>query len=297
MTQDERVEPRKLVRLMDLSASDRLPRVAEGLELLAHHVDSKIADATLLFEASRYTSAHLLDGFASEEAAKALMLLDAIRAQWKPDADVRWLMNKSFYDHHSRLMYVHIYDFPAHLDRDEIKEFVDGQRDSYFVDGPEGFEWVFRNAELAKREGRMYVDYCVNADGRAEWDSPDKWGWKPFVVAAPSGAVKLVQSLARIGILSTAGLNAIQDAWRGAPIDIGWQEVRERNWTTIKILDEAGGIQEATKTDVTRAVNHWQMPLLGIELTERKMTLAQARAQQDALWEAFQSHEYGDPYW
>ena len=149
------MEPRKIVRLMDLPLKDRLPKMAEGLESLARNVESKNADAILLFKAGRYASAHLLDGLASEEAAKALMLLDAVRIGWKPDPEVRRLLNVSFYDHHSRLVYAHIYDLPAHLENDEIEEFVAAERDAYFVDGPEGFDWVLRNMKLAKREGLM----------------------------------------------------------------------------------------------------------------------------------------------
>ena len=106
-----------------------------------------------------------------------------------------------------------------------------------------------------------------------------------------------MESLSRVGVLSIDGLKAILKAWQGAPVSIGWRDVRGLNWTTLKILEEAGAVCEHTEQDVTRIVNQWHMPLVGIELAEnKKMTLAQAYKRRDALFEAFMAREYGDPY-
>ena len=51
------MEPKKVLRLMDLAPGDRLPVMAEGLRLLAHNVEAKYSDAASLFGAGRTTSA------------------------------------------------------------------------------------------------------------------------------------------------------------------------------------------------------------------------------------------------
>lgn len=288
------MRPKQMVQLMNLGAKDRLPVMAEGLELLARNVEGKHADAAHLFKARRKTSANVLNGFACEEAAKALMLLDALRAGWKPDDAVRQLLSRSFYDHHSRLMYAFVYDFPAHLDRTEITELVDQARDAFYVDGPEGFDWIFRNSQLAQREGAMYVDYCIDAAGDGEWTDPSVWGFSGLSedVLAPSDVIELVRSLSSMGVLTLEGLEAIGRAWRNAPSEIGWQEVRERNLAVLTNLYTAGHLREYTELDKRSVVQNWHMPLLGLDLTEKEVSLAQTSERRDALIKAYIDREY-----
>lgn len=281
---------------MDLPPNARLPVMTEGLRLIASNVTSKHADAECLFATGRYTSAYLLNGFASEEATKALMLLDAVRVGWKPDKEVRHLLRSSFYDHHSRLMYAYVYQFPAHLDRDEIGELIDGERDAYVVDGFEGWEYVFRNTQLAQREGQMYVDYCVDAEGQGEWTDPADWG-SPSLFGdglQRRAVIDLLASLDRLGVLTVPGLKAVVRAWRGVTTEVTWQELRQRNRAVLSVLAEAGALAEHIAEDAHRIISAWHMPLVGMDLTEnRNMTLAQAHRRRTALQEAFSARECG----
>ena len=222
------------------------------------------------------------------------MLLDVVRAGWQPDGDVRRLLGRSFYDHHSRLMYAFIYDFPAHLTHKEIEDLVDEERDAYHVDGPEGYDWVFRNMHLAKHEGLMNVDYCLNAEGGGEWSDPLGWG-SPKISEQDklraTGVIELVESLSRLGVLTFDGLQAIGKAWRDSPSEPSWHEVRERNRAVLAALDVSNA---RSAEDLRRAVDYWHMPILRLDLSEdKKVTMAEAKKRQIGLQEDFMAREYG----
>lgn len=273
------MEPRRMVRLLGLPEAQRLPVVAEGLELLAEHVRGKQDDAAALHEVGRHGSGRLLATLADEEAAKASMLLDAVRVAWKPHDQVEKLLRQSFYDHLSRLNIAEIYDFPAHLDQVEIQELLDLNRDTFYVDGPNDVDWVFRNRQLSRREGLMYVDYCMRTDGTAEWISPQDHvdtELAGFLHSRVSRGALLLLTLQRIGLLTMAGLQVIQRVWRMAPAPLTWQAVRELNAAVLDEVRADSGIpgSEAIDDAACRLVlDTWHMPLLGFDLAENRVSM------------------------
>lgn len=74
--------PRQTAMLLQLPIAHREAAILEGLRLLAENVSILAADAQTLHDAGRYRGATILDTMAAEEAAKAFLLLDVVRAGW-----------------------------------------------------------------------------------------------------------------------------------------------------------------------------------------------------------------------
>ncbi|MFL0288812.1 hypothetical protein ACJH6H_26580, partial [Mycobacterium sp. SMC-21] len=63
------MEPRALKRLVNVPVRARNKVVAEGLDMLALHVERLVADAALMHENGRAESGAVLDNVAGEQAA------------------------------------------------------------------------------------------------------------------------------------------------------------------------------------------------------------------------------------
>jgi hypothetical protein len=86
-----------------LSPDDRLTFVAEGLPVILDSARGFWNAAQQLTEAPR--EAEVLTGFAEEEAAKILILMDIVRCPAKPLSGRMSIMLGWFYDRLTRLIY------------------------------------------------------------------------------------------------------------------------------------------------------------------------------------------------
>lgn len=201
---------RRLRTIAQLPEDQRFAVLAEGMQLLAENVVTLEADATTLAASRRNRSAAVLRGFADEEAAKVLILLDLARAGWNEQAAVAACFSR-FYDHLARGLYVRAYDgSPADLA--EVRRYVDRLRQKYYLDGPMDVDWIFRNEVLTDREEQLYVDYIEDEHGSRHWTGPaDRAAVfdAPFSLPAPVSTVsRLVAAMHHIGLLTERGLTA-----------------------------------------------------------------------------------------
>lgn len=284
---------RQFKYLAQIKPVDRLPIIAEGLDLLAENTASLMMDAQACQQAGRPRGATLLAAYAGEEAAKAMMLLDLARGGWK---DLGLLGSMS--NHLARLIYVWSYNGnPANLK--EVQDYADYLRqDLMFIDDtlPE----VGRSLVLEEREEIPYVDYVLTyEEGRAvrqagsrtepapagplgRWMSPQE----AYIPDADShtkfvpNIVRLLPGLKRAGSFTPSGLGAIADTWRSHSAewaqDAHYRSLAKINMEVLKGLAAAGLLQaDFTDEDARHLVEEWSFPLNGMDLKPKKVTDAE----------------------
>jgi AbiV family abortive infection protein len=279
------VYPRQLDKILHLPQRQRFAVMAEGLHLLASSVADLEADAAALAVSRRHQSAAVLRCFADEEAAKVLILLDVARAGWKDRKRVEDLLRRRFYQHLARGLYVRAYDGnPADLA--EVRRHVDTYRPQFYLDGPMDVDWIFGNEVLTGREERLYVDYIRDEDGAGSWTGPrgrvaaiDEAFDRPL---PPSVAIRLVAAMARIGLLSVAGLQAIRAVWDGVVVDdsMRWSALRPLTVAVVERL-AAGGLNLEIEEDLEAArfvCDRWIFPLYTLDLDLQEVTVAELHA-------------------
>lgn len=268
----------------------QLPRVvSEGLQLLAENSASLMEDAQACHRAGRPRGAALLSAYATEEAAKAMMLLDLARTGWQ---DLSML--RSMTSHLARLLYVWSYDGnPADLA--EVHRYVDDlRRDQVFLDD---LPVVSPNPLLQEREEIPYVDYVLtydearalkeasNGTGPApaevlgQWATPrDVWlpdaGRKELYVPP---IVRLLPKLERAGCLTEAGLTVIARTWgelrQDFDSDPHYRELEKLTTAVLGALLQAGvPSEELTDDDARGIIQGWSFPLTGADLSTKKVS-------------------------
>ncbi len=189
---------------------DQLPdrrffeEVSTGLQHIVENVTSIESDARRLTDQRRQRGAWILRAVAEEEAAKYLILLDAVRCSRGG----------------RRLLAAHLCRFNQHLAKGlyakcaylqsatfgELRKYIDQEREQYYLDGPNDIDWIFRNHILQHREESFYVDY-VESDREHFWLSPQRYD-EPIYKYRPA-VIRLVQDLHTVGFSSSAALALI----------------------------------------------------------------------------------------
>ena len=160
---------RAIKDLMRLGEPAFFAAIAEGLELIVQNVSRLYDGAITLAKASQPHAAHVLTTLAEEEAAKVLILLDAVRCPQSP-ADRLSHQLARFNDHLAKGLYARVCGMrPATLA--QLQECIDNDREEFYLDGPNDVDWIFRNQVTQDREGIFYVDYVAHDDGH-RWSDP-----------------------------------------------------------------------------------------------------------------------------
>ena len=263
------VKARALSEILGISPKARVPVLIEGLNVLVEHVETLRGTVAHLLERSDPRGAAILDVVAVEEAGKVLVLLDFVRAGTKRQARLKRTL-QHFYDHVARGIYAEVATMRPAGYR-EVREIVEYLRPAFYRDGPNGYEWVFRNRIEAQREEKIYVDFVHDDDG-TRWVTPEEGD--RFPLWNPSRVMDLVTALHRSGLFTAVGLKATEAAWRDvAMVDtFPWQEVRRRNIEVLQGVGEAG-LQhpQFSERDLARAVEQWSFPLFDLDLSKRKV--------------------------
>ena len=200
-------------RLCQMAHGDRLMFLAEGLPKI-------LASAQSLWCASRRLGnempreAGVLRGFADEESAKALILIDAVRCpkhrvSSRLGAIVDW-----FYSHLARLIYAESVLFRP-INVSHLQEFVDLSRKDYYLEGFAGKE-VVPNSHLFKRESLLYADVVARESGGLTWNNPleiidqsDSAATEEY----PPPSLVLVEAMEMLGMFTPRGLKATSEVW------------------------------------------------------------------------------------
>ncbi|MFI9569721.1 AbiV family abortive infection protein [Streptomyces rishiriensis] len=274
------MKPRDLVAVLNVPKAERLTLIAEGLELLAEHVSTLRDDLIHLQEAGRSRGAAVIDGLASEEAAKMLILLDVVRMGWSDTVAVRGQL-KNFYNHLARGIYARlIAGRPADLA--EVRRYAESLRRELYLDGPNDVDWIFRNSVEADREESLYVDY-VTSEGDSAWITPARLS-DLKLSSWPSMVVDLSLALHRLGCTSEKGLEIIAKEWDGFSLDddTHWVKVEAINKRILNKLHAAGLCSDdLTRADIRLALEQWIFPLGGVDLSPIKVTKTELLAERE----------------
>ena len=143
------------------------------MPLIVDNAVSLDETAHRLYREKESRASEIMQGFAEEEAAKFLILIDFVRCP--RDSDRRAQVLKRFYDHVEKRVYAMTCSYPRIASFRELSELVDSECRSYYLDGPNWVDWISPNSISANREQALYVDYVrdiTDAVGEYHWTTP-----------------------------------------------------------------------------------------------------------------------------
>ena len=232
------------------------------MPLIVDRATSYEETAQRLHQSGEFHTSDIMRGYAEEEAAKVLVLIDYIRCPNNSGQGGQVL--DRFYDHVAKRIHAMACE-PNIASFGELSDLVDNESRSWYLDGPNGVDWIFPNAISTAREQELYVDYMPNmtdAAGSHHWitPAPPVSGLFPY---QPSNCVRLVRCLLEVGALSTGGLAEIARVWRGfMPTDR--EALHYLIVETLKgLAQRSSSIEDEEKEFI---VLHWSFPLWPLTL-------------------------------
>lgn len=251
-------------------SDDRLfEEVSEGIPLIVENAVSLDQTAQRLHQEEEFRASEIMRGFAEEEAAKVLILIDLVRCP--RDWDDRAGIARRFYGHVAKRIYAMTCSYPNIASFKELRELVESECRPYYLDGPNWVDWIFPNSIAAEREQALYVDYVrdiTNVPGECHWSSPGVSLPNPWPYKSPD-CVALSQALSDAGANSPDGLAAIANIWRGIEPEpeTDRRELRRLVAHTLERLAMCGlGTGDETASDLI--VWNWSFPLWPLTIKE-----------------------------
>lgn len=265
--------------LMQQSVTDPLTAIAEGIGHIVENLRRLEKAARVLHDAECGQPSRIIEGFAKEEAAKVLILIDVVRCPPSRHKELRRTVG--YFDKHlAKRIYAEACSWrPASFE--ELKGRTEIATRSHYLDGPKGVDWIFPNDVKARRERDIYVDYIkdlTEEDGEHMWmtpfaDSMAKW---PYVEPR---AIATVEALYRLGTGSEDGVNVIREEWQDYDPELSSNsdDHRARIVRTLKRLSRDNDGPEVHDA-VTVIVENWPFPMWSLDLSkESKVDLAELR--------------------
>lgn len=274
-------------RLCQMGKEERLAFLAEGMPILLASAQGFQDAATALQDRPR--EADVLRGFAEEEAAKILILLDAVRCPSAIAGQRLGKLMRWFYDHLARLIYASSLDWrPMHIA--QLQRYVRTECEAHSLEGFAG-EYILPSGPVHERESAMYADIETYDDGRLSWHEPRSR--LMFLEPEEPNALRLTTAMHRLGLFSIDGLRAISDIWSKTHFrnEEGPENAKMLTKQTLIRLHEEGGIPEtAEEVHKQTLYDCWQLPMYELEIALNVRPLDELRATQERmLW-----NEIGD---
>lgn len=270
-------------RLSQLSPKCRLAFIAEGLPLIRDSALGFWNAAKALQNNPR--EREVLEGFAEEEASKALILMDIVRC---PPALLTSRMRPMlgwFYNHLARLIYAKAMDWRP-TSTTQLQEYVDDTRKAHDLEGYAG-EYIFPNSEEYRRESQLYVDISAYEDGEPIWNTPivnDGLRFGHFMPAS----LQIVEALHHLGLTTTPGLVATAEIWGKVTFrakEDHHDACRLTEELVARAIAEKLPLETASQEHVETLHHSWQIPMYSIDLRKIVVPLAELRERQEAmLW-------------
>ncbi len=254
--------------LNQLSDEDLFKKVSEGMSCIIENSTKIYSDARKLIEKRGHRGHQILRNVASEEAAKFMILLDAIRCD-RPSSDEFSKQLKKFNDHLAKGIYAEYYEIkPA--DFKEVLRWVDNERQEYYLDGPNDVDWIFHNWTLQQREERIYVDYMEN-DGEHQWLSPERYDTmleNRLSFELVPKVIQLSATLHSLGISKPKALELIASKWRPIKMDdsFSWQDLRTLNKETLEELENKRLLENSNESTERDIIDNWLFPIYSIKI-------------------------------
>jgi hypothetical protein len=275
---------RQARRMCQLSEKKRLSLIAEGLPIILNSAQG-------FWKASRQLDAlpreaKVLESFAEEEAAKILILMDAVRCPPRLASSRLTVIIGWFYDHLARLIYAEAASWkPMHLA--QLREYVDRQRRGHYIEGYAG-EYIMPNWAVYSRESGLYADVEASQDDELHWSSPrqpyDPGDFRPFRSFIPA-ALRVAEAMQQLGLFTAAGLKAISDIWGAVEYcdKEGRHEGDQLTEALLRRLHTEGLMADTAQDEHVRTLyGDWQIPMYSLEFSLIPVPIEQLRAEQEA---------------
>ena len=260
-------------KLKDLQDRELFGELSHGMPLIVDNAVSLDETAYRLYREKDFRASDIMRGFAEEEAAKFLILLDFVRCPQKFEQRLRML--NRFYDHTEKRVYAMTCS-PSIATFQELSEFVESLCKPYYLDGPNWVDFIFPNSISSERDELLYVDYVqdiTDTNGACQWHSPtdqarcrDSMQISSLPYATPD-CLNLIRALSEAGTSSPEGLAEIAKIWRKfAPEpDTHREDIRARNLDTLDRLERIGSTipNDSAKRFI---VSHWSFPMWGLSM-------------------------------
>jgi hypothetical protein len=283
-------------RLAELTVDEFTSKISEGLLLVAKHTVALSNSVSVLNGSGATRGIEILRVLAEEEAAKYLILLDAARFRYETQ-DGRRKQLKRFSSHLPKGIYARAYDGSPE-GYGEVVRYVDTFRNSHYLDGPNGADWIFTNQIVSERAEHFYVDYVENDDGGGSWWSPERYDDAPmrplWGVRLPT--VDLVAALRRFNAHLPQSIELLRDVWRDfeSSKSVYWSEAERRNIEYLRRSVELDlPSEEATPEDVSLIREKLLFPLNDVDMTMRQVEADELRAEQQMIFDEMMGDLYG----
>jgi hypothetical protein len=164
----------------------------------------------------------------------------------------------------------------------QLQEYVNLHRDEFYLDGPSGADWIFRNEISQAREGVLYVDYVALGDAH-HWSEPTQYEELLTLLPTPA-ALSTARNLHDVGASAPAALAVVAGFWRANPpvADTHWGDIRKANYRTLTLLDDQGLLREQPQEIYSSFVNDWPFPMYDLDLTQIPVSIAFLQERQRA---------------
>jgi hypothetical protein len=153
----------------------------------------------------------------------------------------------------------------------DIRKYIERESQAYYLDGPNGDDWVARNEIIHEREQTLYVDY-IEKEGSRFWLSPEQLdGVGLSGDRAP--ALVLAEALRDTGCTKPEALDIVARQWANVTISDTsdcWM-LQDKNIAILTDMDRAGLLEQRSEEVYGVVVGRWHFPLWGLDLKESKV--------------------------
>lgn len=276
------MHPRAIGDLVQLSDGKFFDEVAAGLQHVAANALRLLDDAKFVADAGRQHGCGVTMVVAREEAAKFLILLDAVRCPRRPPGRLSVHLQR-FNDHLAKCLYVEACNWKPDTYA-TIQRYLDDHRKALYLDGMDYQEWIVRNDLLDSRESAIYVDYVATEEGHF-WSLPRPLqGREQFFRCNTLFA--LVQAFHAAGFAQSEALRRIAEIWQAVDLepDLHWRSIAALNVRTIDTLDAVGLLRAAPTYAHATIVESWTFPLYRADMRLIDVKEADLRAAREVAF-------------
>ena len=257
------VKPKQARVLCTMTPEKRLAFIAEGLPIILSSAEG-YWDAACRLNDTR--EGEVLQNHAAEEAAKVLILMDAVRCPKKLVASRMGTIVKLFYSHLARIIYAEAVHWNA-MNVAQLRERVDSERAPHSVEGDVG-QFIFPNWNIFTREGLLYADIiCVDIkcgdNEKPVWNTPnhDEMGFS--LIEAPL-VLELTKAMFAVGLFTLEGLKATSEVWEQmtfTELESSADNRHLKEQLLQRLQDEGLPTATATQSHFKTLLNTWQIPM------------------------------------
>lgn len=277
-----RIGLRQAYRLCSMPHSERISVISQGLPIILDSAQGFWKAGCRLKEAPR--EAQVMEGLATEEAAKILILMDLVRCPSKLAASKLGKIVGCFYSHLARLIYADAVSWRP-VDIAELRRYVDGHRKSFYLEGSIG-EYIFPNPTLYDRESRLYADIEAFEDDRIIWNAPTRCSGR--LSSLGSTVLSLTEAMSQLGLFKLNGLKAVSEIWGDVNFSDEEDHATSRELTQIlleRLIKERLLEDTSSQDQADTLFEYWQMPMYNLEFSTISVSSEVLGAEQESkLW-------------